>query len=117
MSGIKRNQLRRKNTVAVSGYDATKLAGESKTLERHRKEYIVIRGFLDHDFFFVNIDNTPMKVRTMQQNIQAHGIAAAIKGVRVSPHTFRHTGAKMYVMDLAVFYLAILRFFVLVTTV
>jgi len=70
-----------------------------KTLERHLKEYIEIRGYLDHDFLFVNIDNTPMKVRTMQENIQAHGIAAVIKGVRVSPHTFRHTGAKMFVMD------------------
>lgn len=70
-----------------------------KTLERHLKEYIEIRGYLDHDFLFVNIDNTPMKTRTMQENIQAHGVAAGIKGVRVSPHTFRHTGAKMYVMN------------------
>ncbi|MCD9024388.1 tyrosine-type recombinase/integrase [Cohnella silvisoli] len=70
-----------------------------KTLERHLKEYIEIRGYLDHDFLFVNIDNTPMKTRTMQESIQEYGIAAGIKGVRVSPHTFRHTGAKMFVMD------------------
>jgi len=70
-----------------------------KTLERHLKQYIEIRGLLDHDFLFVNIDNTPMKKRTMQENIADHGLAAVIKGVRVSPHTFRHTGAKMFVMD------------------
>lgn len=70
-----------------------------KTLERHLKEFIEIRGHLEHDFLFVNIDNTPMKMRTMQENIQVHGLTAGIKGVRVSPHTFRHTGAKMFVMD------------------
>jgi len=70
-----------------------------KTLESHLRQYIEIRGLLDHDFLFVNIDNTPAKVRTMQENIQEYGVAAGIKGVRVSPHTFRHTMAKMYVMS------------------
>ncbi|RJE90705.1 recombinase XerD [Paenibacillus sp. 1011MAR3C5] len=70
-----------------------------KTLEKHLKQYVEIRELLDHDFLFVNIDNTSMKVRTMQENIQDYGISAQINGVRVSPHTFRHTMAKMYVMN------------------
>lgn len=70
-----------------------------RTLERHLKEYINIRGLLDHDFLFVNIDNTPIKTRTMQEVISDIGVAAGVKGVRVSPHTFRHTMAKMYVMN------------------
>lgn len=70
-----------------------------KTLEEHLKKYVSIRGPLDHDFLFVNIDNTPMKKRTMQENIQKLGIAANIRGVRVSPHTFRHTFAKFYIMN------------------
>lgn len=70
-----------------------------RTLERHLKEYINIRGLLDHDFLFVNIDNTPIKTRTMQEVIAELGVAAGVKGVRVSPHTFRHTMAKMYVMN------------------
>ncbi len=70
-----------------------------KTLELHLRQYLEIRGLLDHDFLFVIIDNTPMKVRTMQENIQAYGVAAGIKGVRVSPHTFRHTMAKAYIMN------------------
>ena len=70
-----------------------------KTLERHLNEYVSIRGFLEHDFLFVNIDNTPLKVRTMQEVIAQAGKDAKVTGVRVSPHTFRHTMAKMYVMN------------------
>lgn len=70
-----------------------------KTLARHLKEYISIRGLLHHDFLFSNIDNKPMKVRAIQENIKNYGIAAGIKGVRVSPHTFRHTFAKYYIMN------------------
>lgn len=69
------------------------------TLERHLREYINIRGPLDHDFVFVNIDNSPIKIRTVQQNLSRYGAAAGIKDVRVSPHTFRHTFAKLYVMN------------------
>lgn len=67
-------------------------------VERHLQEYVNIRGHLDHDFLFVNIDNNPISKRTMQQEIAALGKEAGIKGVRCSPHTFRHTGAKMYIM-------------------
>jgi len=69
------------------------------TLEKALKDYIKHRGILDHDFLFVNIDNTPIKVRTVQEIISDAGIAADIKGVRCSPHTWRHTFAKMYIMD------------------
>lgn len=70
-----------------------------RTLERHLKEYIAIRGLLDHDFLFINIDNTPIKKRTIQEIISEIGVAAGVTGVRVSPHTFRNTMAKMYVMN------------------
>lgn len=70
-----------------------------RTLERHLKEYFTIGGLLDHDFLFINIDNTPIKKRTMQEIISEIGVAAGVTGVRVSPHTFRHTMAKMYVMN------------------
>lgn len=69
------------------------------TLERHLREYINVRGPLEHDFLFVNIDNSPMKKRSMQQNIADYGRESGIKGVRISPHTFRHTFAKFYVMN------------------
>jgi integrase/recombinase XerD len=40
-----------------------------------------------------------MKKRTMQQNMKRYGDSAQLKGVRVSPHTMRHTFAKFYIMN------------------
>ncbi|WP_342480475.1 tyrosine-type recombinase/integrase [Paenibacillus sp. FSL L8-0340] len=71
----------------------------SRTLEKHMREYTEMRGVLDTDRIFVNIDNAPFQVRGIQQAVQLYGQAAQIKGVRVSPHTFRHTFAKMYIMN------------------
>lgn len=71
----------------------------SRSLEKHLRNYIEIRGLLDTDSLFVNIDNKVYQVRGMQQAIKLYGEAAQIKGVRVSPHTFRHTFAKMYIMN------------------
>lgn len=70
-----------------------------KTLEKHLREYIKIRGLLDTDHVFVTIDNTPLTPRQMQLRIKEHGLTAGIRGVRVSPHTFRHTFAKYYIMN------------------
>jgi integrase/recombinase XerD len=69
------------------------------TLDKHLREYVNIRGPLDHDFLFVNIDNSPMKKRTMQEEIRDYGKEANIRGVRVSPHTFRHTFARLYITN------------------
>lgn len=69
------------------------------TLERHLRTYEEIRGYLETDALIVTIDNTPMRPRSMQDNIAKIGLASGITGVRVSPHTFRHTFAKMYVMN------------------
>ncbi|WP_170308092.1 tyrosine-type recombinase/integrase [Paenibacillus dakarensis] len=71
----------------------------SRSLEKQLRLYLEIRGVLDHDHVFVNIDNDPFQVRGIQQAIKLYGEAARIKGVRVSPHTFRHTFAKMYIMN------------------
>lgn len=71
----------------------------SRTLEKHLREYVEMRGSLPTTRLFVNIDNNPFQVRGIQQAIKLYGEAAQIKGVRVSPHTFRHTFAKMYIMN------------------
>lgn len=70
-----------------------------QTLERHLNEYILIRGKLDHDYLFVNLDNNPFRIRGIQQAIADYGKIANIRDVRVSPHTFRHTFAKYYIMN------------------
>ncbi|WP_149093356.1 tyrosine-type recombinase/integrase [Paenibacillus terrae] len=71
----------------------------SRSLEKILFNYMEMRGVLETDSLLVNIDNNTFRVRGMQQAIQLYGQAARIKGVRVSPHTFRHTFAKMYVMN------------------
>lgn len=69
------------------------------TLKRHLREYVNIRGILDHDYVFVNIDNGPIAKRTVQQEIRRYGDLAGITNTRVSPHTFRHTGAVHYLLN------------------
>lgn len=63
------------------------------------RNYLDIRGDLDTDALFVNINNDPISTRALQEKMQAYGRAAGIKGVRVSPHTFRHTMAKFYILN------------------
>jgi integrase/recombinase XerD len=69
------------------------------TLAKELKRYMNMRGLLGHGSLFVNIDNTPLKKRTIQENIQTYGLVARLDGVRCSPHTFRHTFAKLYIMN------------------
>ncbi|WP_373230665.1 tyrosine-type recombinase/integrase [Cohnella sp.] len=63
------------------------------------RKYLDVRGDLDTDALFVNINNHPISVRALQEKMQTYGKAASIQGVRVSPHTFRHTMAKFYILN------------------
>lgn len=49
-------------------------------------------------FLFPNVDCGRLHTRTVQGQIAKYGRDAGIENVRVSPHTFRHTFAKMWVM-------------------
>ncbi|WP_443111913.1 tyrosine-type recombinase/integrase [Alicyclobacillus sp. ALC3] len=44
------------------------------------------------------MDGTPISKRYVQELIQDYGETAHIRDVRVSPHTFRHTMAKYYIL-------------------
>lgn len=63
------------------------------------KRYIQIRGTCETDYLFVTIDETPMKRAALQKLVAKYGQQAGITGVRCSPHTIRHTFAKMSVMN------------------
>ncbi|MCU9602107.1 tyrosine-type recombinase/integrase [Pallidibacillus thermolactis] len=63
------------------------------------KKYVTIRGQVDTDYLFITQDNTPMSKRQVQNRIKHYGEMAKIKNVRCSPHTFRHTFAKLSVMN------------------
>ncbi|PWI58046.1 hypothetical protein BM613_05060 [Sulfoacidibacillus thermotolerans] len=50
------------------------------------------------DALFVTIDNEPIAIGTIQKLIKQYGEQARIVNVRVSPHTFRHTMDKYYIL-------------------
>ncbi|WP_046214804.1 tyrosine-type recombinase/integrase [Paenibacillus wulumuqiensis] len=71
----------------------------SRRLEKMLRTYLELRGSLSTEALFVNIDDKRFKSRGMQQTIKNYGDITGIKGVRCSPHTFRHTCAKLYIMN------------------
>ncbi|PFG03022.1 tyrosine-type recombinase/integrase [Bacillus sp. es.036] len=68
-------------------------------MKKQLKKYISIRGLVECDDLFVTIDGTPLLRRSVQQRIDVYGVKAKIKDVRCSPHTFRHTFAKLSVQQ------------------
>ncbi|MGP4073980.1 tyrosine-type recombinase/integrase [Piscibacillus sp. B03] len=68
-------------------------------MKKQLANYLQIRGSLDTKTLFVNIDNEPLQIRAVQTAISKYGRQAGIQNVRCSPHTFRHTFAKMSVQN------------------
>jgi len=52
-----------------------------------------------HDTLFLTFDGRPMTKNRVEAILRAYGEKARIKGVRVSPHTFRHTGAVAFLRN------------------
>lgn len=71
---------------------------QSRMKEQLRR-YLAIRGNVVTDSLFITLDGTPLSKRQIQSRIKHYGEKAGIKGVRVSPHTLRHTFAKLCVMN------------------
>jgi integrase/recombinase XerD len=70
-----------------------------KRMKEQLKKYIAIRGYVETDALFVTIDQTPLANKGVQERITKYGDLAKIKDVRCSPHTFRHTFAKLSVQQ------------------
>lgn len=68
-------------------------------MKKQLKKYLSIRGVVESDALFVTVDGTPLLRRSIQQRIDIYGVKAKIKDVRCSPHTFRHTFAKLSVQQ------------------
>ncbi|CAM4399654.1 tyrosine-type recombinase/integrase [Paenibacillus phoenicis] len=62
-------------------------------------KYLKIRGELPEPALFVTVDGTRLSGRTFQETLKKYGEQAKIQGVRVSPHTLRHSFAKMYILN------------------
>ncbi|WP_092476301.1 tyrosine-type recombinase/integrase [Desulfotruncus arcticus] len=69
----------------------------SNTRKKLLKHLQVTRG-QGEDFLLLNQDGDQIKHRTVQDNIKKYALVTGITGVRPSPHTFRHTFAKMFLM-------------------
>lgn len=86
--------------IKVSGknFKQRNLPIQNKTKQQLDK-YIRLRGELDTDALFVTIVNTPLTIRQVQQRLRDYGKKAGIKNVGVSPHIFRHTFARLSIVN------------------
>ncbi|MGI6643743.1 MAG: tyrosine-type recombinase/integrase [Bacillota bacterium] len=64
------------------------------------QRWLEIRGSVPgENHLLVTNNNAPMQPRTVQGRIWVLGEKAGISGKRVSPHTFRHTFARLYLLN------------------
>lgn len=70
-----------------------------KKMKYQLSQYLQIRGQVENDFLFINIEDEPLQIRAVQSAIAKYGRKAGINNVRCSPHTFRHTFAKLSVQN------------------
>lgn len=69
------------------------------TTKQYLLRYIRLRGNEDHDYLWINQLGGKLNRKTIQERLQKYGQKAKLNRVRVSPHTFRHTCAKMYLLS------------------
>lgn len=77
-----------------------RVEGRSKNAKALRR-WLELRGFKPEysDALFIDRKGEPLKPRWVQQVIARLGQKAGITGVRVSPHTLRHTAATLAVKN------------------
>jgi integrase/recombinase XerD len=71
----------------------------SSRLKRVLWKYLEKRRHIENDYLFLDIYEEKMTRHAVQQMIFKYGQRARITKVRVSPHTFRHTFAKMWILN------------------
>jgi integrase/recombinase XerD len=70
-----------------------------KKMQKQLRKYLSVRGNVEENALFVSIDNERLSKRQLQNLISKYGKRAGITNVRCSPHTFRHTMAKLSVQS------------------
>nr|WP_246407173.1 tyrosine-type recombinase/integrase [Geomicrobium halophilum] len=68
-------------------------------MKQQLKRYIQLRGTCETEHLFVTIEEQALSRSHLQKTVKIHGKKAGITNVRLSPHTLRHTFAKMCVMN------------------
>lgn len=71
---------------------------QTKMKEQLRR-YLQLRGTCETEALFVTLEGQEMKRHSLQKIVAKYGQQAGIKGVRCSPHTMRHTFAKISVIN------------------
>jgi integrase/recombinase XerD len=74
-----------------------RLMAELKPYLRKRQMAVVAIGLPESRWVFPNDKGGRLSSKAMQQRLKRYGDAAGIRGVRVSPHTLRHTYALNFV--------------------
>lgn len=64
------------------------------------RAYLKYRGQagIEEQALWLSVNGTALSRTRLQTKIRAYGRAAGIRGVRCSPHTFRHSFARMFIM-------------------
>src|SRR5690606_23288356 len=63
------------------------------------RQYLKVRGNSPSKALFISQDDEALSSRRIQELLRDYGKQANITNVRVSPHTFGHTFAKMYIQN------------------
>ncbi|MGG2091899.1 tyrosine-type recombinase/integrase [Bacillus sp. S13(2024)] len=108
--GLRQNELLNLEVTDVLWEENTILVKHTKTYRMRKvpiteetkaaiKRWLNIRGESYTNQLFCNIAGEPLTQRGIYQMIARYGKEAKIENVRVSPHTFRHTCAKLYLKN------------------
>lgn len=102
LTKLKLNQVDVKESELLGVIGKSKKPRDIPFCDEVRKlllRYLKARGDLPSQHFFVTLDGRPLGVRSFQAAFRKYGESAGITDVRVSPHTLRHTFAKMYILN------------------
>src|SRR5699024_9585559 len=88
------------NQILINGKNREdRLVPIQTQTKRLLKRYLDARGSSPVDWLFITVDDEKMNRDSVRRRIAKYGRQANIKDVRCSPHTFRHTFAKMSVQN------------------
>ena len=98
---IKLNDLRMEDSqILINGKGAKlRLVPIQKKARRVLTNYLKIRGHSPSPYLFITQDDGKMSRKAVQDRLAKYGRMSNITNVRNSPHTFRHTFAKMSVKN------------------
>ncbi|MFF3923999.1 tyrosine-type recombinase/integrase [Paenibacillus lactis] len=102
MTKLKLNQVDIKESQLLGVIGKSKKPRDIPFCDDVRKlllRYLKARGDLPSQHCFVTLDGRPLGVRSFQAALHKYGESAGITDIRVSPHTLRHTFAKMYILN------------------